>query len=325
MPARVSLLVAAAVIVTSAAAGSAQVPTDTTHHLPVNAMLLTPGQFVYQMRVVRDSIRVPKPDSSALRDTLARRDSSARRDSIAKPVAAAKPAVARRDTTAKRDTTVRRDSTQRPDTVVHRDSIWVHDSLSVPIGGRTISAGQATYQGSPAWLLLETRTTERGLATDSLLVRREDLRPLHWGATLGPARLSAEFVSDTALFGATSGPTGRRSVVAAVPQGALISGAMLETMLRLLPLQPGWRDSTVAVSVTLGSNLLLPTTLSVVRQESVSVPAGTFDCWVVDARAAGAETFYWVSRQNPVVVRSIQALPNMGGARLVTELMRVVP
>lgn len=296
MPARVSLLVAAVVIVTSAAAVSAQVPTDTTHHLPVNAMLLTPGQFVYQMRVVRDSIRVPKPDSAALRDTAARRD-----------------------------TTIRRDSTQRPDTLVHRDSIWVHDSLSVPIGGRTISAGQATYQGSPAWLLLETRTTERGLATDSLLVRRDDMRPLHWGATLGPARLSAEFVSDTALFGATSGPTGRRSVVAAVPPGALISGAMLETMLRLLPLQPGWRDSTVAVSITLGSNLLLPTTLSVVRQESVSVPAGTFDCWVVDARAAGAETFYWVSRQNPVVVRSIQALPNMGGARLVTELMRVVP
>ena len=314
------MLVAAAALVVSAGALRAQIPVDTAHHLQVNAMLLTPGQWVYQMRLVRDSIRVPKPDSTPPRD------SSFRRDSVAYPAVAPMPAaIVKRDTSATRDTTAKRDGTQRADTLVHRDSIWVHDSLSVPIGGRTVSADEATYQGSAAWLLLETRTTERGLATDSLLVRRDDLRPLHWGATLGPARLSAEFVSDTALFGATSGPTGGRSVVANVPVGALVSGAMLETMLRLLPLQVGWHDSTVSVSVTLGSNLLLPTTLSVIRQETVSVPGGTFDCWVVDARAAGAETLYWVSRQNPVVVRSIEALPNMDGARLVTELTRVVP
>lgn len=320
MSARVPTLVAAVALLMSAGVARAQVPVDTAHHLQVNAMLLTPGQFVYQMRLVRDSIRVPRPDSTPPRD------SSFRRDSIAKATVVAKPAAAgKRDTSVVRDSTARRDSTRRADTLAHRDSIWVHDSLSVPVGGRTVSAGEATYQGSAAWLLLETRTTERGLATDSLLVRRDDLHPLHWGATLGPARLSAEFVADTAVFGATSGPTGRRSVVTNVPAGALVSGAMLETMLRLLPLQPGWHDSTVAVSVTLGSDLLLPTTLSVVRQDTVSVPGGTFDCWVVDARAAGAETLYWVSKQNPVVVRSIEALPNMGGARLVTELTRVLP
>lgn len=297
------MTVAAAALLVSAGAARAQVPVDTTHHLQVNAMLLTPGQFVYQLRLVRDSIRVPKPDTTPL----------------VPPVL-----FAPRDTAA-RDTTVRRDSTQRPDTLARPDSIWVHDSLSVPIGGRTVSAAEATYQGVPAWLLLETRTTERGLAADSLLVRRDDLHPLHWGATLGPARLSAEFVSDTALFGATSAPTGRRSVVTNVPAGALVSGAMLETMLRLLPLQAGWHDSTVSVSVTLGSDMLLPTTLSVVREDTVTVPGGTFDSWVVDARAAGAETLYWVSKQNPIVVRSIEALPSPDGGRLVTELTRVVP
>jgi len=320
MSARVPTLIAAAALFVSAGAARAQVPVDTAHHLQVNAMLLTPGQYVYQMRLVRDSIRVPKPDSTPQHDTLFHRDS------VANPAVVPKTAAGvRRDTSTTRGTPPTRDSTQRTDTLAHRDSIWVHDSLSVPIGGRTVSAEEATYQGSPAWLLLETRTTERGSATDSLLVRRDDLRPLHWGATLGPARLSAEFVADTALFGATSGPTGRRSVVANVPAGALVSASMLETMLRLLPLQAGWHDSTVSVSITLGSDLLLPTTLSVIRQETVSVPGGIFDCWVVDARAAGAETLYWVSKQNPAVVRSIQAPPNMGGARLVTELTRVLP
>jgi hypothetical protein len=98
--------------------------------------------------------------------------------------------------------------------------------------------------------LLETRIGDGIPAADSLLAGIVDLHPIHWSSTLGGARLAAEFRGDT-VFGATSAPSGRRSMVAAVPSGTMISSAMLETVLRLLPLTTGWEDSTGTLSTRL--------------------------------------------------------------------------
>lgn len=290
MPRHRSSILAVALLCVSASTARAQVPTDTAHHFAVDPTKVTPSEFVYELRVVRDS--VPRVDSVKV-------------DSV------------------KIDTIIKTDTVYRPFTFYRLDTIPTADSASIPLGGRSVSVIDSKYLNVPAWLLLEMRTTSRGVATDSLILRRVDLHPLHWGATLSGSRLAAEFVGDTALFGATSGPTGRRSVVARVPAGTMISGAMLETYLRLLPLQPGWRDSTLALSVTLGSDLLLPATFGVVGEEQVTVPAGTFDCWIVDARAGTARTRYWIAKQDASVVRSLVPLPNDRRARLVTELLRV--
>lgn len=293
MPVRLSRLLAALLLVSGVRVAGAQVPTDTVptdtvpRNVVVNPMLLSPSRFVYQMRLVRDSVS---------------RIDSVRVDSV------------------QLDTIIKTDTIYRPLTVWHVDTVQTPDSTSMFVGERSVSVVDAMYQNAPSWLLLETRSTDRGYSADSLLVRRTDLHPLHWGATLSGSRLSAEFVGDTALFGATSGPTGRRSVVATVPAGTMVSAAMLETYLRLFSYWPGWRDSTLSLSVTLGSDLLLPTELSVIGEQAVTVPAGTFDCWVIDARAGRASTRYWISKQDPTVVLSIVPLPNDTRARLVTEL-----
>ena len=112
------------------------------------------------------------------------------------------------------------------------------DAGTTVLGTRTVGVSQTTYAGSPAWLLLETRSGDGIPAADSLIAGMVDLRPIHWSSTVGGARLAAEFRSDS-VFGATSAPSGRRSIVAAVPSGTLISGPMLETALRVLPLQTG--------------------------------------------------------------------------------------
>jgi len=191
------------------------------------------------------------------------------------------------------------------------------------LGTRTVSVSQTTYAGGPVWLLLETRSGDGIPAADSLLAGIVDLHPIHWSSTLGGARLAAEFRGDT-VFAATSAPPGRRSMVAAIPSGTMISSAMLETVLRLLPLTTGWEDSTGTLSISLAGNSVIPTRLSVIGEDRVRVPAGTYDCWVVAVHADAGRGLYWVTKTDPIVVRSVLDVPAMGGAQLVSALTRVV-
>jgi hypothetical protein len=202
------------------------------------------------------------------------------------------------------------------------------DSGTMALGFRTVSASLSSYAGSPAWLLVESRFGDAIPATDSLFISFPDLRPTHWASTLGGARLGVEFRGDSA-FGGTTAPAGRRSMVAAVPAGTLVNAAMLETVLRLLPLQSGWEDSTTTLSVSLNGNLVLPTRLSVIGEDRIRVPAGTFDCWVVAVHADPGRGLYWVTKRDPIVVRSSLDVPSMGrgadggGAQLISALTRI--
>ena len=57
---------------------------------------------------------------------------------------------------------------------------------------------------------------------------------------------------------------------------------------------------------------------------TISVPAGTYDCWVVAVHADVGRGMYWVTKTDPIVVRSVLDVPAMGGAQLVSALTRVV-
>jgi hypothetical protein len=198
------------------------------------------------------------------------------------------------------------------------------DAVSTNLGTRTFTVSQAMYGGLPTWLLVETRTDNGIPATDSLYAGLLALKPIHWAATLGTSRLAAEFRGDT-VYGATSAPAGGRSIVTVVPRGTVVSAAMLQTVLRLLPLQSNWEDSSMAtLSVTPASDTVVPTRISVVGDESVQVPAGTFDCWVVAVHADAARGLYWVSKTDPMVVRSVLDVPSMNGAQLVSTLTSVI-
>jgi hypothetical protein len=198
------------------------------------------------------------------------------------------------------------------------------DAVSTNLGTRTFTVSQAMYGGLPTWLLVETRAENGIPATDSVYAGLLALKPIHWTATLGTSRLAAEFRGDT-LYGATSAPAGGRSIVTRVPRGMLVSAAMLQTVLELLPLQSNWEDSSMAtLSVTPASDTIVPTRISVVGDESVQVPAGTFDCWVVAVHADAARGLYWVSKTDPMVVRSVLDVPTMNGAQLVSTLTTVV-
>ena len=201
-------------------------------------------------------------------------------------------------------------------------TVLEHDISGTPLGTRTVSVAPATYAGSNAWLLVETRVGDAIPATDSLFLD-PSMHPVHWGSTIARARLSAEFRGDS-IFGGTTAPAGRKSLVAALPPGTLINAAMLETELRLLPLQTAWEDSASTISVALNGVSTLPTRVAVIGEDRVRVPAGQFDCWVVSVRAGDVTRgMYWVTKQNPIVVRSALDVPGMNGAQYVSSLVRM--
>jgi len=214
-------------------------------------------------------------------------------------------------------------SALRPGEFVYETTLE-RDASTTRLGIRTVSVSQASYAGGAAWLLMETRAGDSGPpAVDSLFTDLSSLRPLHWSASIGPSRLLLEFRGDTA-FGGTSGPPGRHSLAIGMPHGTLVSSAMLETELRLLPLQTAWEDSTNTLFVSLGSTMVLPTRVAVIGEDRVRVPAGQFDCWVVSVRAADATRgLYWVTKRDPIVVRSALDIPIMGGAQYVSALSRI--
>jgi hypothetical protein len=198
------------------------------------------------------------------------------------------------------------------------------DAGTTIVGTRTLTVSLSNYAGTPAWLLLDTKQFDSlSVDTDTLFVDLTALTPLHLSSRVNTSRLALEFRGDTA-FGGTSGPPGRRSIVAPVPSVTFVNSAMLETVLRLLPLSPSWEDSAMTFTASLGANATVPTRLSVIGEDHLQLPAGTFDCWVVAVHAGDtARGMYWVTKQDPFVVRSAIDLPTMGGAQLVSALTRI--
>jgi hypothetical protein len=196
------------------------------------------------------------------------------------------------------------------------------DGLTQPLGLQTISFADATYAGAPSWLILEARDGGGIAGLDSVLASRDQLTPLHWGASIGQARLAAEFTRDT-LYGATSSPLGRRSLVGPAPRGAIASEGMLHGLLQLAPLDIGWTADVVLLVADLTGTRLVAGRMMAEREEEVTVPAGTFTSWVVSLRTGNGDKWLWVSKEHRIVVKSSQTLSQLNGAVLDRVLIRV--
>jgi hypothetical protein len=194
------------------------------------------------------------------------------------------------------------------DMIVHtRDS-------AVVIGTREVTFSSASYAGSSGWMLLESRT---GVvpAVETLYVA-QDMRPLYWHATQGAATLGVTFVGDTVL-GAMSGPAGKRNVVVPAGVDLLVSLAMVETILALLPLRSDWTDSATVLSLDAQKGSATPVELSVIGEEPVVIDSvDSRAAWVVALRAEGRAIVFWIDKESGEVHKSHQALPTHVGSLL---------
>jgi hypothetical protein len=194
------------------------------------------------------------------------------------------------------------------------------DTLITSLGQRTVTVTETTFAGSPAWLIAESRTGTAVPTTDSIYLARADLSPERWLATNGPAQLASSFSHDS-MFVAMQSYQGRASVVTALPPGALLTPGMVERIVELLPLAPGFRTGATVVLFEMGSPRANPAELRVEREEPLTLAAAAspVDCWVVLLKAGALEERLWVSKDNPRVVKTEQAT----GAGLLTATLQL--
>lgn len=186
------------------------------------------------------------------------------------------------------------------------------DSMQV-IGRRAVSLAPGVYAGSPAWVLVETRT---GIvpAIETLYVT-SDLKPLLWSSSLGAARLAIGFPGDS-VYGASGSPGGRHNVVLAGAPKLIVSTTMVEALLPLLALTPAWSDSVAVLSVDQATSSVLPAILAVIGEEYGPGEVVNGGAWIVVLRAHALSVLFWVDKESGAVIRLQQPLPIHGATLL---------
>lgn len=201
------------------------------------------------------------------------------------------------------------------------DMIVTGRDSAVAIGIREVDVAPSVYAGTKAWLITETRTG--AVASAESLFVTPDLRPLHWSSTQGLARLGAEFVGDS-IYGAVTTPAVKQNIVSDSRADVVLSPAMLEIMLSVLPLDSGWSDSLTVLQLDLSTHQLIPADIAVLGDEEVvadsvnlvSGDSASTSAWVVALRTADRHTLYWVDKRDGAILRMLQPLPQHVGTDL---------
>jgi hypothetical protein len=199
--------------------------------------------------------------------------------------------------------------------------LLTRDTVSSPLGDQQFAVTAVDYAGTPALLLARSGGQGVTMVSDSLVVRRSDLRPLHWIAAQGVARVAAEFTPDS-VYAAMTSPLGKQNIVLPNRADMLVNAMAVDVIVTALPLATAWRDSATMLVMDAGGAAMTPVTLSVEGEERITVPAGEFDCWIVAIEAERASGRLWVTKQGQLVARSEQILPELDGATLTRVLVQ---
>jgi hypothetical protein len=189
------------------------------------------------------------------------------------------------------------------------------------LGEMESRVAESQHGGVSAWVITRIGAQGVNAVSESLFVSRSAVRPLHWSAIQGRARLAAEFVGDS-IFGAMTSPLGKQNIVLRNRGDVLVGTGAVDALLEVVPLQLGWADSATVLVVDPGGSVTIPATVSVVGEERLVLLSGDFDCWVVQLETERGVERLWVNKRDQMVVRSEQPLPQLGGAMLDRVLVR---
>jgi hypothetical protein len=172
------------------------------------------------------------------------------------------------------------------------------------IGARRITVSDTTIGGQHAWVVAQTtEITHDPLRdpTDSV-VMSADLQPISRRTKLGATRFVLDVRGDS-VVGWKTADGGRQTLSVPVAEGAFLNSWAEFAAFPMLPLAAGWKGRA-AVLYMGDVPSFTPVTLEVMGENRVTVPAGTFDCWVVDlAYASGPHELLWISRDRHLLVQ----------------------
>jgi hypothetical protein len=176
---------------------------------------------------------------------------------------------------------------------------------------------ESRFGDAPAWLLVSHRETPQAEVLDSITFGKRDLAPLHRALKAGGSTMVNFFRADS-VIGTIVTPGGGASIALANSAGLLASTDMFAVLLGVLPLRAGWTGRFAVINAR-GSGVAT-TELAVTGEERVTVPAGSFDSWVVRVRDGNAEQTWWVSRDAGRIVQARSSSPRAPGTSVTMRL-----
>ena len=172
-----------------------------------------------------------------------------------------------------------------------------------------------------AWVVTDTMETPMGAATDTVTLEKGTLLLRNRAVKQGPVSVNLAYGGGK-LTGSMS-MNGQERPISVDLDGPLFADAAgAHQSIGRLPLADGY--TTTFRNFDLQKQKVKVMQLKVAGQESVTVPAGTFDAFRVEVTSAdgGAEkTTLWIAKDNRKPVKVSAVMPQMGGATLTAELL----
>jgi Protein of unknown function (DUF3108) len=169
-------------------------------------------------------------------------------------------------------------------------------------------------------VFVDTMKTPMGEATDTATVSRGSLlirsRLVNRGSLVVDAKYDGSNVTGKITRNGTDKP-----IEANLGGPAFAEAAGAPFVIGSLPLKEGY--TTAFRNFDLQKQKVKIEQLAVAGSESVTVPAGTFDCYKVDVNNPddpAERVTYWVAKTSRTVVKIEAKVPSMGGATMKAEL-----
>ena len=184
------------------------------------------------------------------------------------------------------------------------------DGKAEDFGSRTVTV-QPGAAGS--WVVLDAQVNAMVTMADSLFVQASDLSMKRQARTIempqGSIAMTMEYGADSVRMNVEAQGQKQAMAVKSVA-GAQGSDVLLMLALPAVQLAPGWTGRIELLNPQMGGTM--PLTLTVKGTEKVTVPAGTFDTFVVEATNAmqGPVTLYVAKGGS--VVKAVQNVPQLG-------------
>jgi hypothetical protein len=204
----------------------------------------------------------------------------------------------------------------KPGTAHYNIRLELHDQIMMMEITRT------TKSQKGMWLVTETTTSPGHSLTDETTVEKKTLiirkRVFHDRNTLADLRFDGHKTTGMISEGA------EHQVINTDVGGVIFAeGSGGEDVLAALPMAKGY--TAEFLNFNIGSLRVKQLQLRVIDDETVTVPAGTFDTWkaLITSLDGGSDTYaLWVEKRTHRLVKFAESVPNLGDAVATAELTK---
>ncbi len=197
-------------------------------------------------------------------------------------------------------------------------------NAKMSMGGQEMALKMSTVikQENGAWTATETMQTPMGPATDTSVLEKGSLILKKRTLNQGPATVNVEFAGNK--VSGMLNMNGKEQPIATDLGGPVFADAAgAQQVIGCLPLADGYTTTFRNFDIQKQKEKLMQ--LTVAGQESVTVPAGTFNAYRIELTSADGgsdKATLWIARDSRKAVKMTAVIAQMGGATLTTELVQ---